>query len=200
MVDSRRPVSPRPPIRLRPAPSIDPPFTDEEAEPWLPPAGLQLTLDLHDPGRPEPTRPAGRLRDVRPTPAGPGRHPSAPVPPAVRATATPEAARAGHRFVATCLEILNGYRPIGQIRPMSEPGKSAEVVQELTRAAARTGPVRRRSTRPSVRLRRIRVCEPRAGAVEVAAVLSSATGPSWAMALRLEQRRGRWLCTALQVL
>ncbi|MBY8872225.1 hypothetical protein K7640_10270 [Micromonospora sp. PLK6-60] len=199
MADSRRPVSPRPPVRLRPAPSIDPPFTDEEVDPWLPPAGLQLTLDLFDRARPAPARPAGRQRGARPVPARPGRPDASPTPPpGVRAT--PEATRAAHRFVATCLEILNGYRPIGQIRPLSEPGRSADVVEQLTRAAARSGPVRRRSTRPTVRLRRLRVCEPRPAAVEVAAVLGNAAGHSWAMALRLEQRRGSWLCTALQVI
>ncbi|MEV0157037.1 Rv3235 family protein [Micromonospora sp. NPDC050686] len=200
MADSRRPVSPRPPVRLRPAPPIDPPFTDEEAGPWLPPAGLQLALDLFERARPEPARPAGRQRGPRPAPAGPGRQGSAPIPPTARASATPEAARAAHRFVATCLEILNGYRPIGQIRPLSEPGRSADVVEQLARAAARSGPVRRRSTRPAVRLRRLRVCEPRPAAVEVAVVLGNAAGRSWAMALRLEQRRGNWLCTTMQVL
>ncbi|TDB95150.1 hypothetical protein E1091_10400, partial [Micromonospora fluostatini] len=80
------------------------------------------------------------------------------------------------------------------------PGRAAELAEQLARGAARCGPVRRRSTRPAVRLRRIRVCQPQEAAVEVAAVLGTTAGRSWAMALRLEQQRGRWLCTALQVL
>ncbi|RQW99144.1 Rv3235 family protein, partial [Micromonospora globispora] len=121
-------------------------------------------------------------------------------PPAALATATPEATRAAHRFVRTFLEILNGYRPPGQLRPLSDPAAASGVAAELTRAAQRVGPVRRRSTRPSVQLRRLRVCEPRTGAVEAAVVVAGPAGSSWAMALRLEHRRGSWFCTTLQVL
>ncbi|SCF35299.1 hypothetical protein GA0074695_5958 [Micromonospora viridifaciens] len=71
---------------------------------------------------------------------------------------------------------------------------------ELGRAARRVGPVHRRAVRPVLQLRRLRVCEPRAGAVEAAAVLAGSGGASWAVALRLEHRRGTWLCTVLDVL
>jgi hypothetical protein len=197
MVDTRRPPAPRPPVRLRPAPPIDPPFVDE-GDPWFRPGSDQLTLDLFDPRRRDPGRPAGRAGDLRPTPTGPGRPGTAP--PAALAGATIEATRAAHRFTRTCLEILNGYRPPGQLRPLTDPGSATEVAEELARAARRTGPVRRRATRPGVQLRRLRVCEPRPGAVEAAVVLAGAGGASWAMALRLEHRRGTWLCTTLQVL
>ncbi|MEO3778143.1 Rv3235 family protein [Micromonospora sp. B11E3] len=199
MAESRRPGPARPAVRLRPAPPVDPPCTEEPGDGWPRPVAAQLALDLFEAHRRAPARPAGRTHGPRPAPGGPGRSGSS-FPPAALVTATPEATRAAQRFVATCLEILNGYRPLGQIRPMSEPARSADVVQELARAAARTGPVRRRSTRPTVRLRRLRVCEPRPAAVEAAAVLAGATGRTWAMALRLEHRRGRWLCTAMQVL
>ena len=198
MVETRRPPAPRPPVRLRPAPPIDPPFADE-GDPWYRPNADQLTLDLFDPCRRDPARPVGRHVDVRPTPTGPGRRASAP-PPAALATATPEATRAAHRFVRTFLEILNGYRPPGQLRPLSDPAVASRVAAELARAAQRVGPVRRRSTRPSVQLRRLRVCEPRTGAVEAAVVVAGPAGSSWAMALRLEHRRGSWFCTTLQVL
>lgn len=198
MVDTRRPPAPRPPVRLRPAPPIDPPCVDED-DAWFRPGPDQLTLDLFDSRRRDPGRPTGRHADVRPSPAGPGRRGSAP-PAGALVTATPEATRAAHRFVRTCLEILNGYRPPGQLRPLSDPGRAADVAAELARAARRTGPVRRRSTRPTVQLRRLRVCEPRAGAVEAAAVLIGSAGATWALALRLEHRRGSWLCTTLQVL
>ncbi|TDB71385.1 Rv3235 family protein, partial [Micromonospora sp. KC723] len=128
----------------------------------------------------------------------PGRQPVGP-PPGALTTATPEATRAAQRFVGTCLEILNGYRPPGQLRALVAPGRVIEVTEQLARATSRTGPVRRRATRPTLRLRRLRVCEPRPAAVEVAAVLGGA-GRSWAMAVRLEHRRGSWLCTVLQVL
>ncbi|WP_432903599.1 Rv3235 family protein [Micromonospora matsumotoense] len=193
MADSRRPGPTRPPIRLRPAPIADPPYVDEVPDLWPRPPG-QLALDLFGTGQQPIGRPAGRRPDPRPHPG----HPAAPpLPPP--ATATPEATRAAHRFVGTCLEILNGYRPPGQIRALVEPGRTVEVTEQLARAASRTPPVRRRSTRPAVHLRRMRVYEPRPAAVEVAAVVT-ASGRTWAMALRLEQRRGSWLCTTLQVI
>ncbi|MFF5171615.1 Rv3235 family protein [Micromonospora sp. NPDC000089] len=194
MTDFRRPGPSRPPIRLRPAPISDPPYVDESTDLWPRPPG-QLALDLFGPSRPA-GGPGGGA--ARPGPARPVR-PSAGPPPGSLATATPEATRAAHRFVGTCLEILNGYRPPGQIRSLVEPGSSTEVSEQLARAAARSGPVRRRSTRAAVHLRRLRACEPRAAAVEVAAVVSGG-GRTWAMALRLEQRRGAWLCTHLEVI
>ncbi|MFU8849692.1 Rv3235 family protein [Micromonospora sp. SL1-18] len=196
MADTRRPLAPRPPVRLRPAPPIDPPCTDE-GSPW---ADVdQLALDLFDPRRRDPGRPAGRAPEVRPMPTGPGRRVTGP-PAAALATATPEATRAAYRFVRTFLEIVNGYRPPGQLRPHCLADAAARVAAELTRAARRVGPVRRRSARPVLQLRRLRVCEPRAGAAEAAAVFAGAGGASWAIALRLEHRRGSWLCTALDVL
>ncbi len=159
----------------------------------------QLALDLFDARPRDPGRPAGRPGDVRPTPGGPGRRVTGS-PPAALATATPEATRAAQRFVRTFLEILNGYRPPAQLRPLSDPPAATEIAAELARAARRLGPARRRSSRPVLGLRRLRACEPRAGAVEAAAVLAGAGGVSWAIALRLEHRRGSWLCTTLQVL
>ncbi len=194
MVDSRRPLAPRPPVRLRPAPPIDPPCVDE-GSPW----GDVDQLDLFDSRRRGSGRPTGRPVDVRPAPAGPGRGSGGP-PAAALVTATPEATRAAHRFVRTFLEIVNGYRPPGQLRPLCVPDAAAQVATELARAARRVVPARRRTARPVLQLRRLRVCEPRAGAVEAAAVLAGAGGTSWAIALRLEHRRGTWLCTILDVL
>ncbi|MFI6262074.1 Rv3235 family protein [Micromonospora sp. NPDC051006] len=199
MSDVRRPGPSRPPIRLRPAPPLDPPYADE-GDGWLPPTHGQLALDLFAPVRPDAGRPPARRAALRPVPAGPGRHSAAPLPPAALVTATPEATRAAHRFVGTCLEVLNGYRPPGQLRSLLDPARAHDLLTELANAAGRTGPARRRSTRPTVRLRRLRAGEPRDGAVEVAAVLTGPVGRTWAMALRLEHRRGRWLCTALHVL
>ncbi|MFI5848086.1 Rv3235 family protein [Micromonospora chalcea] len=245
MVDTRRPRAPRPPVRLRPAPPLDPPCTDED--PVWSPLG-QLALDLADPRRRDPARaaarPAGRAPDpppawprwsssldrpptLAPPPGGlaappPAADTSGPVrttpgptgatpgcgsptfdtgtPTSALASATPEGARAAHRFVRTFLEIVNGFRPPGQLRPLCLPETVAPVTAELTRAARRVTPVRRRTARPALLLRRLRVCEPRAGAVEATAVFVGAAGTSWAVALRLERRRGTWLCLVLDVL
>ncbi|WP_433495094.1 Rv3235 family protein [Micromonospora sp. CA-248089] len=192
MVDTRRPRAPRPPVRLRPAPPLDPPCVDEE--PLWSPVG-QLTLDLTDPRRGAPARPAGRAPD--PAAAWPR---WTGTPASALASATPEGARAAHRFVRTFLEIVNGFRPPGQLRPLCVPESAGPVAAELTRAARRVTPVRRRTARPALLLRRLRVCEPRAGAVEATAVFAGAGGASWAVAIRLERRRGTWLCLVLDVL
>ncbi|MFI7251064.1 Rv3235 family protein [Micromonospora chalcea] len=224
MVDTRRPRAPRPPVRLRPAPPLDPPCTDEDTV-WNPPG--QLALDLADPRRRDPARPAGRAPDpppawprwssslaaLAPPPPGPAAPAPASGPPgcggqafdsgtptSALASATPEGARAAHRFVRTFLEIVNGFRPPGQLRPLCLPEAVGPVAAELTRAARRVTPVRRRTARPALLLRRLRVCEPRAGAVEATAVFVGAGGTSWAVALRLERRRGTWLCLVLDVL
>ncbi|MGC4876294.1 Rv3235 family protein [Micromonospora sp. DT43] len=193
-MSERRPGPFRPPVRLRPVPPIDPPYPDETY--WPGSTHGQLALDLFASTRPDPVRPAERRTAPRRTPSRPASHPGAPLPPAT----APEATRAAHRFVGTCLEVANGYRSPAQVRPLLDPGRAVELLTELARATGRAGPGRRRAARPALRLLRLRVCEPADTAVEAAAVVSGNGGRSWAMAVRLEHRRGRWLCTALHVL
>lgn len=212
---------PRPAIRLRPAPVLDPPFDDEmPAQPGdrYDPRAEQLTLDI---------------RAVAPSAAG-GR--SADAPPAaepVPVSVSTESWRAARRFVGLYLEILNGYRPPGQIRSLSTPGNATAIVEHvaaarrritdrpaasahtrppLRSARSRTGPTGPAGTRPPtasvptrrpgthaelVVLRRLRVCQPRDGVAEAAVVLGTSTRV-WAVALRLETHDSRWLCTTVQ--
>ncbi|MEU4550809.1 Rv3235 family protein [Micromonospora violae] len=203
MMSGARPGPSRPPVRLRPVPPFDPPYVDETDESyWQAPTEGQLALDLFastrpSPVRPNPVRPPERRAALRPVPTrSTATHPVASLP---LATA-PETTRAAHRFVGTCLEVINGYRSPTQVRALLDPARAGDLLSELARASGRAGTSRRRSGRPLVRLLRLRVCEPRETAVEAAAVLTGAGGRSWAMALRIEHRRGRWLCTALHVL
>ncbi|MGW0212861.1 Rv3235 family protein [Micromonospora chokoriensis] len=197
MMSEARPGPSRPPVRLRPVPPVDPPYTDEtDGSYWPVPTHGQLALDLFASTRRDPVRPPERRSALRPVPTRPTTHPAASPPGAT----APESTRAAHRFVGTCLEVINGYRSPAQVRALLDPPRAADLLAELARATARTGAPRRRASRPAVRLLRLRVCEPRETAVEAAAVLTGAAGRSWAMALRLEHRRGRWLCTALHVL
>lgn len=187
----------RPPVSLRPIPPLDPPFTDEPAsDTWL--RNRQLALSpIQQPGRawrsnrhPDPTRPGGRQSSAKPP----------PLPVEALATATPEAVRAAHRFATTCMEILNGLRPLSQIRPLTHPAHLAPVVEQLARALARLGPVPRRGARPRVQLRILRVCEPRPGAAEAAIAYTGPADRTAAIAFRLERRSGAWTGTALQVI
>jgi hypothetical protein len=196
-----RPLA-RPAVRLRAVPPLDPPFDDELAGPaW--PTGLDGQLAL-----PLPVRPAGA---ARPADQGwPNPEPNRPhlLPPEALATASAEARQASRRFLSTCLEIFNGYRPAAHVRPLSAGAEATAITDQLVAATRRLSSGTRRPggrqragvpAGGAVRLRLLRVCEPRAGVAEAAAVLG-ADGRSWAMTFRLERRRGNWLSTMAQVL
>jgi hypothetical protein len=192
---SRPPV--RPAVRLRPVPPLDPPF-DDESTPMTcgNRLGYQLALDLDVS--------TGRARRPRPgsgSQTGPGAWPGrATLPPEALATATAEARRAATRYLNTCLEIFNGYRPISHIRSLSSPSYAAAIIEQLSAGLRRRVPRRPTGRAPeAVQVRRLRVCEPRPGVAEVAAALSC-TGRTWAMAFRLERQQGNWLGTAAHVL
>lgn len=119
-----------------------------------------------------------------------------------------EARLAVRRFVSTCVEVLNGYRPAAHLRRLSQPREAATVVAQglvgahrvtearQERAAGR--PPRPRRPVPAAVVR-LQLCEPREGAVEAAAVLVIGD-KTHAMALRLELRNETWLATALRVI
>jgi hypothetical protein len=190
----------RPAIRVRPAPALEPPF-DDEASPqaWAGPgAAEQLAFDWPRPAA-GPDRAAAR-------PPGESR-------PSASLGASAETVVAVRRFVRLCLEILNGYRPTGHVRALTNPAVAPDVIEQLTHAHQRIAewgvPHRRPATRPPGRapapsrqervdLRRVLVCEPRGGVAEATVVLAGSGGPAMALALRLEQVHGRWLCTVAQ--
>ncbi|MGH3662303.1 MAG: Rv3235 family protein [Micromonosporaceae bacterium] len=121
------------------------------------------------------------------------------------------------QFVDMYVEVLNQRRPLRHLLPHV----SAEVFRgldaELLRrsddgwppgrhgagSARRTGrpatPLPLRAGPPSIRVRRVRACEPAPNAVEVAVVLARGEQIR-ALALRLERHltRARWTCTALE--
>ncbi|WP_329107594.1 Rv3235 family protein [Micromonospora sp. NBC_01699] len=202
-----RPLA-RPAVRLRPVPPLDPPFDDELAGPaWATGLDGQLSLPL---GVPLPPRSGSRGTERgRPTPAD--RAPAA-LPPEALATASAEARQAARRFLGTCLEILNGYRPAAHVRPLSVGADATAITEQLVAATRRLAEqrARRPGLRPreaapagggtsGVRLRLLRVSEPHEGIAEAAAVLGWGER-SWALAFRLERRRGSWLATVARVL
>lgn len=180
------------PIRVSPAPAHDPPYDDETPVQWWPPDVLQPLLEL--PGMPA-DRPGRRSDRGGARPAGPDRPAAAASPPTIAAAT---------RFVNTCLEILNGYRPVGHARLLADPLAATAVVAELTHAVQRFGPVARKQG--LVRLRAMRTCEPRPGIAEIAIVVGcrapagQADGRAWGLAFRLQRQHGRWQCTAAQLL
>lgn len=182
----------RPAVRLRPAPPLDPPYDDELAiVTWLRSAGDQMELDFAAAGRtPDAAGTGYRPRTQRLDRAD--RAVDSPV-----SAATAETRRAARRFLDTCLEILNGYRPVAHARALTTPGLALGLVEQL-RAAAERLPGLGRPAHPRqlaahrLRLLSLRVCEPKAGVAEAAAAIGN-TGRTWALAFRLERYRGRWI-------
>lgn len=184
-------------VRLRRAPAYDPPY-DDERHPDVWGALPQPLLDL----------PASRMDPRRLTGGGPARR-----EPLGHATASPPAKSAAARFLHTCLEIVNGLRPASHIRMLARPLEAAEVLAVVTHGSRRLQQAVRPRTVPDgragsraggrgdgqIRLRRMRTCEPRPGAVEIAAVIGT-RDRAWAAAFRLESRHGRWQCTAAAIL
>ncbi len=185
----------RPPVvRVRPAPPLEPPYDDERSSDAWPVCAGQLEIRSTSGAGAPPPPPTTGVRPIAPSPAAPP---------------SPESRIAAQRFVSACVEALNGFRPVAHLRPLVAPLDFVSVTDQLTRRAVRVRMAPRISPRrgaqpgrerPSqVALRRMRVCEPRPGVAEAAAVLDHGSS-SWAMAVRLECRRGHWLCTLLQVL
>jgi Family of unknown function (DUF6459) len=182
------PRGPRPPIRVRPAPASDPPFDDELA-PSVWASVHQLALQWPGPAPVAPFAPPDEA-------AG---HP-------IVAGASGDARLAVRRFVATCVEVLNGYRPAAHLRRLSLAADATAVVAQGLAAARRVAEARRgtrqsdrRGRRPGpVAVLRLRLCEPRPGAVEAVALVHTGDR-TWAMALRLELRDGSWSATTLRL-
>jgi hypothetical protein len=212
------PVVEQSPVRLRRAPTLEPPFDDEPAGPQplaqpgrgprtqrpvtqRPPRG---PLGSSPTGGPVPlpimARPA--LVPVPPRAARP--RPAPPLSPtAATAHLQPTPAQAAaQRFIGVCVEILNGHRPPGHLRAVVAPLDVQQVGDQLIRRTTRAYLGRPGATVPGpyrVRLRALHVGEPRDGVAEIVAVLEYGVN-HWAMCARLERRADTWLCTLVQVL
>jgi hypothetical protein len=118
-----------------------------------------------------------------------------------------DAKLAVRRFVSACVEVLNGYRPASHLRRLAQPREAAAVVAQAVAAAGVVAESRRapagRAARPRrpapVAVVKLRLCEPRRGAVEAAVILMIG-GRVRAMALRLELHDESWLATTLRII
>jgi hypothetical protein len=166
------------PVRVRPVPSVDPP--DDELDPT--PTHVPTPTDFAA-SAPAPVAPAESGPVARPTGDG---------------------YRATRRYLDLALEVLGGFRPIGHLRPLTDPVRFEQVARQLTRLGGppliRPGSGLARVTGDRVRLRHVRLCEVHENLVEGAAVIARGESVR-AMTLRLERRQaGAWLCTHLAVL
>ena len=185
-----------PAVILRLPPPLDPPVEEATPDPSTP-ASERLGYDMDQlplewPGAPPAIRAPARPRKRAVTQA-PGQH--------------SDAYTAAKRFVSLCVEILNGYRPPNQLRPLSHPQRFGDISDQILRRTVRIRmtPGQAASQGTLVRIRRLLVTEPLAGVAEGVAVLEHGTS-TWAMAVRFEHTdRPKfgvlgWVCTVVQVL
>ncbi|WP_426507766.1 Rv3235 family protein [Dactylosporangium sp. McL0621] len=149
--------------------------------------------------------PPGSTAAARESAREPVREPRRPAPVEPPRTRS-ESYQAAKRFAALCVEILNGYRPPSQLRPLTHPHRLGDVNDQIMRRTVRVRMNPGQAARKGnlVRIRRLLVTEPLAGIAEGVVVLEHGTS-TWAMAVRFEKanRPGfgvfGWVCTLVQV-
>jgi hypothetical protein len=153
---------------------------------------------------PEPFAPRPALRLVPPAAeltlplefALPNGLPAVPqVPEPVIARQSTQVAPWAARLAQAVLEVVAAERPVSQLNSWVRP----EIYQRLHRrqqlTARQTDPTQPRGRCPE-QVRSVHVCQPTPDVAEVS-VITGGSGRCRALALRLEQRKGRWLCTEL---
>jgi hypothetical protein len=106
----------------------------------------------------------------------------------------PEVRAWAARFAQAVVETLGGQRPVSQLVRWTAPDVHRDLQRRalLIRQAARGT---RSPIRPQVRS--VHVCRPSAGSAEVSVHVRHGAR-SRALAMRLERRDDRWVCTVLQ--
>jgi hypothetical protein len=101
------------------------------------------------------------------------------------------------RFAQATVEVLGGDRPLSQLLRTTSARVYADLDRRVRILGRRTpAPQRERAVRPQVRS--VRVFRPGAGSAEVSVHVRHGHR-SRAIAARLEQQDGRWVCVALQL-
>lgn len=101
------------------------------------------------------------------------------------------------RLVQAVAEVVAGDRPIGQLIRWTDGAVYADLNRRV-RLLGLTTTAGSRGCRERAFVHSVRVSAPAARVAEIAAHLRHG-GRSRAVALRLEARRDRWVCTALQL-
>jgi len=158
-------------VSVRPAPHREPPFDDE----------VRVEQRVGRLDRPLPfDAPARTLRSVP--------------PPARLERALPDPVVWGRRLLIGVIESAGGHRPLQQLSSLLSPGVARGLGCEFERAAAE----RRRHWLHGAAVRSVHAFEPAEGVAELCATLT--IGPrARAVAIRLEECRGRWRCVLIQV-
>ena len=136
-----------------------------------------------------PVHPFAPVRRADPTPDPASR------PPAPAEAVLPDPRRWVARLVQAAVEVREGDRPAGQLLRWL----TRDVHEQLCREVDARPRLHRRGRPTRAVLRSVRITGPTPGAIEACAVVDTPERAR-AVALRLEERDGRWVCTALAVL
>lgn len=122
--------------------------------------------------------------------------PAAPVRPSpveqLAGATTPDPAGQAARLAQGVLEVLAGDRPLAQLLPWTTRQVHTDLARYLVALGRHAAPDRRRVT-----IWRIRISRPADDVAEVCVIVRT-MHRGHALALRLEYRAGRWLCSALE--
>jgi hypothetical protein len=110
------------------------------------------------------------------------------------ATGAPDPAPWVSRFVQAVVEVVANERPLTQLARWTDPQVFAEIAWRRQRVADHRAATRARPGRQVVAT--VHISTPERGVAEVAARVTAGTR-SRAIAARLDYRRDRWLCTAI---
>lgn len=99
------------------------------------------------------------------------------------------------RFAQAVVESVAGHRPVAQLVRWTSASVYRDVERRV-RLTAQAAPQRSRAVHPQVRT--VHLCRPDDGIVE-ASVIVRHGARTRALALRLERRRQRWVCTVLEL-
>ncbi len=160
-------------ISVRPAPRREPPFDDPGARPE---PRLRL-VGPHD--RPLPFEDSTRTHEPRALP--------------IRSD-LPDPARWGHRLLTGLAESAAGRRPMQQLAALLTPSVAYGLGQDFERANRS----RRRHWIAAAKVSQVRASRPSARVAEVSATVRVGERVR-AIAMRVEEHRGGWRCTRLQL-
>lgn len=164
-------ASPDGTVSVRPAPHREPPFDDE----------VRVEHRVGRLDRPLPFE--APVRTLRSVP-----------PPTQVERALPDPAVWGRRLLVGVIESASGHRTLQQLSSLLSPAVARGLGTEFERAAAG----RRRHWLHGATVRSVHAFEPAEGVAELCATLTAGSRAR-AVAIRLEESRGRWRCVLIQV-
>ncbi|MCS6557880.1 Rv3235 family protein [Curtobacterium flaccumfaciens] len=122
-----------------------------------------------------------------------------PAPEPATVTGLPDPATTARALGLCVAEVLTGAREVDSIARWISDDVQRHLQQRAAVAAHARGSGRRARGRPVLRVGSVLVCRPAAGVAE-ATVVVHARSHARAVAMRLEERHGRWQATAIGVL